>query len=639
MSGQILSGRASRSYIAALATLLFSLQLHVIVRADDAAKSAGNSPASTPSSGHSKVAASSEKARQEHIQKLIDDLGNPRFATRRSASNELRQIGAEAFDALNAATENPDLEIAASANYLLRQIAVRWVQVDDPAAVRSLLRQYGQEQEPTRLQRIEMLARLPQGAGSAALCRIARYDRSPIVSRTAALAIIRPKDAEATRPKLEASQADAELGGSTRTAAGWLHQYVAQFHDPPASIAVWKKLIDQESARLEKSSAETSNEILLGLLWNLADLYRQTGDQTALTGVLDRMLVLAAEGSDETIVNLIVWLTQNKSWDVLDSFLTKNQSRLEQSKRPLYYAAIARIKQGKPDIAEQLAKTASNIEGQSARENIIVAKDLEEHDQYEWSVREYRRVIDKQQAGEPEIVALAKTWLSGLLHDHEQHKEAADTLEQLVKSLQGDGNAGQNLAKLRASGRSDVLNPDAIASRYHFYRAEQYLAEKDYKRARGSLELAIKFYPEDADVLIAMYNLPESDPKWQSGVKERITQLTQKFQQEIDQDPTDPSPYNQWAWVVSNTEGDFQKAIRYSHRSLELNDAGETGEASYLDTLGRCYFAAGDYENAVKYERQAISKVSHMQVMHRQLAEFEKALAEKNAKSSDTDKK
>jgi hypothetical protein len=639
MSGQILSGRASRCSIFALAALIFSVQLLAIVRADEAVKSESGSAAVATASGDSKTAPSSEKARQEHIQQLINDLGNPRFATRRAASNELRQIGAEAFDALNAATENADLEIAASANYLLRQIAVRWVQVDDPAAVRSLLRQFGQEQEPTRVQRIEMLARLPQGAGNAALCRIARFDRSPIVSRTAALAIIRPNDAEAKRPKLEASQVDEELGGSTRTAAAWLHQYVAQLHDPPASIVEWKKLIDQESARLEKSTAETSNEILLGLLWNLADLYRQTGDQTALTGVLDRMLVLAAEGSDETIVNLIVWLTQNKSWDVLDSFLTKNQTRLEQSKRPLYFAAIARIKQGKPDLAEQLAKTASNIEGQSARENVVVAKDLEEHDQFEWSVREYRLVIEKQQAAEPEIVALAKTWLSGLLHDHEQHKEAADTLEQLVKSLQGDGNAGQNLQKLRAAGRSDVLNPDAIASRYHFYRAEQYVAEKDYTRARGSLELAIKFYPEDADVLISMYKLPESDAKWLSGVKERVKQLTQKFQQEIDQDPNDPSPYNQWAWVVSNTEGDFQKAIRYSHRSLELNDAGETGEASYLDTLGRCYFAAGDYENAVKYERQAIAKVTHMQVMHRQLAEFEKALAEKNAKNGDAEKK
>ena len=137
-------------------------------------------------------------------------------------------------------------------------------------------------------------------------------------------------------------------------------------------------------------------------------------------------------------------------------------------------------------------------------------------------------------------------------------------------------------------------------------------------------------------MLIAMYRFPEEDAKWKDSVRERLRQLTQKFQQQIDEDPTDPSPYNQWAWLVSNTEGDFQKAIRYSHRSLELNTKGESGEASFLDTLGRCYFAAGDFENAVKYERMAVAKIDYMQVMQRQLALFEKALAEtKGARSEE----
>ena len=97
-----------------------------------------------------------------------------------------------------------------------------------------------------------------------------------------------------------------------------------------------------------------------------------------------------------------------------------------------------------------------------------------------------------------------------------------------------------------------------------------------------------------------------------------------------------PTPYNQWAWLVSNTEGDSRRRFAYSHRSLELipADAGESAGASFLDTLGRCYYAAGDYENAVKYQRQAVEKVDYMQVMQRQLALFEKTLAEKQASRS-----
>jgi tetratricopeptide (TPR) repeat protein len=171
---------------------------------------------------------------------------------------------------------------------------------------------------------------------------------------------------------------------------------------------------------------------------------------------------------------------------------------------------------------------------------------------------------------------------------------------------------------------------DALAARFHYYLACKYREEKDWQRVRDELKDAIKFDPTDADVLIAMYHLPEADDKWREATRQRILDLCRQFQQEIDENLTDPTAYNQWAWLVSNTEGDFQKAIRYSHRSLELipPGSGDSAGASFLDTLGRCYYAAGDYENAVKYQRQAIAKVDYMQVMQRQLALFEKTLAE-----------
>jgi tetratricopeptide (TPR) repeat protein len=148
------------------------------------------------------------------------------------------------------------------------------------------------------------------------------------------------------------------------------------------------------------------------------------------------------------------------------------------------------------------------------------------------------------------------------------------------------------------------------------------------------LELAINFDPKDADVLIDLYRLPETDAMWHNAVVARVGKLCKQFEKEIEENPTDPTAYNQWAWLISNTEGDFQQAIRYSHRSIELIKRGESGSASFLDTLGRCYYAAGDYENAVKYEREAIAKNNYLQVMQRQLALFEKALADKKAGAS-----
>ena len=134
--------------------------------------------------------------------------------------HELRQIGAEAFDLLDAATDNADPEVAASASYLLRQIPVRWVQADDHPLVRRMMRNYGQETEARRdCDASKTWTRLPNGKGIAALCRIARFDRSPLVSRTAALAIIRPAEKPSEQPRIDPAVVERELGASTRASA------------------------------------------------------------------------------------------------------------------------------------------------------------------------------------------------------------------------------------------------------------------------------------------------------------------------------------------------------------------------------------------------------------------------------------
>ena len=89
------------------------------------------------------------------------------------------------------------------------------------------------------------------------------------------------------------------------------------------------------------------------------------------------------------------------------------------------------------------------------------------------------------------------------------------------------------------------------------------------------------------------------------------------------------SANNQLAWLVSNTTGDFDEALRCSHRSLEL--APDT--AGFLDTLGRCYYAKGDYENAVKHQTRAAELEPHSGQIRRQLELFKKTLSEAQRKA------
>jgi tetratricopeptide (TPR) repeat protein len=597
---------------------------------------------STSASAHSDETAKSEPrtattsgaASKEEIQSLIRALGSPRYSARREAANELRRIGAEAFDLLFTATEDADPEVAASARYLLRQIPVRWVQ-NDPAAVRRLLRNYGDVPDETRVRTVASLGKLPDRQGLAALCRVARYDRSPLVSRVAALAVIRPDLPDARRTPVDPDVIDRELGDSTRAAVTWLRQFRMQMRDPSTSVKAWQQIIEEESARLARNTEETNSEILIGLMWNLADVHRQLNEPAALTQLVDRMVRLESDDPERVAVALLMWLMEEKSWDAVDDLLTRHHDRFAASKRPLYAAALARVRQGKSDLAEQLAEQASRLDTQLPLEGFWMAKELEVRERYQWAVREYRRAIDNQPVMSQEAV-LSRISLANMLHDHEVDKEAAEMLEPVVKAVRTDGNQGQRYVELSRymlrNYEMELPPQDGLAAQLHFYRALQYRAEKDWQRHRDALKTAIQLDKRDADVLIAMYRVPEADEAWMADVRQRIVELSQNFQQDIDAAPNDPSAYNQWAWLISNTEGDFQKAIRYSQKSLDLNTDGDSAAASYLDTLGRCYYAAGDYENAIKHQRQAIEKAGYLNVMHRQLELFEKADAEQKAK-------
>jgi tetratricopeptide (TPR) repeat protein len=579
----------------------------------------------------------SSKGSRDDVQALIRELGSPRYTARRAAANELRRIGADAFDALFVATEDPDPEVAASAHYLLREIKVRWVENDDPAVVRRLLRGYGEASDEVRLAAVGELSKLAQHEGLAALCRIVRYDRSPLVSRTAALAVIRPDLPNGRRTPVNATLFAAELGDSNRTAANWLRQFQQQLRDPAAATAAWRLLIDAEANLLDQRADETSPEVLIGLLWNLADIHRQLDDRPALAQAINRMFRVDTDDPDTVAIGVLGWLVEEKRWDAVDELLNSHRDRFTRSKKPLYSAAFARLEQGKAELAEELAEQASRLESPGQLGFFRMARELEVRDRYSWAIREYRRAIDGQQPESQEAV-LARIALAAMLHDHQDEKQAAETVEPFVQALRTNGNLAQRYEQVRGYMQTrfelELPGEKRLSAQLHYYRACQFAAEKDWPAQRKELLAAIEADPSDADALISMYRMPDADEDWLADTRQRIEKLRNEFEKQIEASPNDPSAYNQWAWLVSNTEGDFQQAIRYSHRSLELTADDESAAASFLDTLGRCYFAAGDYENAVKYQRQAVEKMPYLKVMQRQLEFFEVALANSKTKAS-----
>jgi tetratricopeptide (TPR) repeat protein len=460
----------------------------------------------------------------------------------------------------------------------------------------------------------------------------------------AAVAIILPADRDDASRSVEPEIISRELGESARPAALWLRQYQIQLRDPAASVGGWEKLVDAEIKRLETRGDETSTLVVSEMLWNLADVHRRQGDMPKLLAVVDRMMNLGGDDSDDILVNTLQWFVDHEMWTALDPFVTKYDGRIQQSKRPLYLVALARSIEGNKELAEQLAERAWRLEPKQPLASFDEARELAGMGQVDWAAREYHAAFDNQPLDSPTAIP-ARVLLSVLLQDYERYQEAADVVEPILTALEKNRGLAQqyeNLQRIFYERDIDLQDAASLALRQHFLLASAYEQQGDWAHQREQLLQALTpgegdADAEDADVLIAMYRMHDADDAWRADTLKRINSLAQTIEKQIADNPNSGPAYNQWAWLVSNTEGDYDKALRYSKRSLEFPAEQRTAQrtissrASYLDTLGRCYYAVGDYENAIKSEREAIKLIPHMQVMLRQLEMFEKAAAEKGS--------
>ena len=202
-----------------------------------------------------------------------------------------------------------------------------------------------------------------------------------------------------------------------------------------------------------------------------------------------------------------------------------------------------------------------------------------------------------------------------MLHDLDKNEQAAKTLDDAIRAAKEQGR-GDNVLSRRSPGE--------IASRMNFFYARHYQSKNDAAKAKEHLKKAIESPDPDIDALIALYRLPEVTAEERAKTIELIKKMADDLQQLIQQEPTNATNYNQYAWLVGNTEGDKDAAIRYSKKSIELMpDAG-----GYYDTLAHAYAGKGDYKSAVEAQTKAAKLDPHSRQIQEKLKLFQEKAKE-----------
>ena len=582
------------------ATLIVVVSLAGIVYAAPEKGAVGNDQNVEPAPADSK-----------QIAALIRQLGSDDFFVRDRAQVALTEIGIEAFDALSEAENDPDVEIAERARYLLRLVRVQWVRSSDPAEVKKLLDRYATGNDEEREGVINDLAAQPIAISVPVLGRIVRFEKSNLLSRLAALAIMDQAVDDPAQRETRLKAIESAVAASPRPTADWLRVYVASQSRPAEAIAGWNKVLDQEVATLQQFPNHTRSNVLFRLIKQQVALLEQLQQNPAAVASMQRLLAIEPESNDD-LADTVTWLVEQKAWPVIDSAAEKYADRVGQDPLLLYLFAEAYEAQGNSKLASERIEQARKLNAGDQIQHLVVAIKLQRKGKIKWSADEYRVAIKLGQPGQLNTLR-AQSFLSEMLHDQGDDEPAAEVLQEALTTTEAAINGGKQVDDLA----SDLKQTRA---RMHYFFA--CVAEKkgELPKQYEQLQRAIQSDDTDADVLIGLHRYPSLTTAQKADVKKKIQHAADKFRLQIQENADDATAYNQLAWLIGNTEGDYQEALNCSRRSLVLKPK----TAGYLDTLGRCYFAVGDLENAIKSQLQAVELDPHSGLMKRQLEFFKK---------------
>jgi hypothetical protein len=283
----------------------------------------------------------------------------------------------------------------------------------------------------------------------------------------------------------------------------------------------------------------------------------------------------------------------------------------------LYRLAAAQADLGDGEAAEKTAAEAREVypvgRETQQRAHLQTALVLQRQGRIVWAAREYELV---SQSGWSASARSARMRHAEMLHDQGNDLEAAEVLKKLVVPE-------DERIRLVLEKQQEILQE--TRARMEYFYANHWKAQGDQAKHRQHLDKALEADPLELDTLITCYQLPEQTPEYRAKIVRLIEEAAKNLQKEIEEGEgpyTKANRYNQYAWLVGNTEGNVDLALEYAHQAVQIMpDSG-----AYLDTLAHVYFGKGDYASAVKYQSEALEADPHSGLLKRKLDRFRKAL-------------
>lgn len=576
------------------------------------------------------------------ISQLIEQLGSDSYAARQMAQRELQEIGLLAFDQLRAATLHSDPQIASTARYLIYSTQQIWDWPSDPVEVTQVLKGYGTISEQDRGSRIDRLLDLPDEQSLPVLCRIVRYETRGSLAKQAALGVMRGVAAKETvREANQWSEQDRErriatilqvIGNTDTEPCNWLRDYARWLDGSPLDKPRWAARAKTERDLLSKQQISVQLQTIRALHDWVAGEFCRMGDQPAATEILLAYAdVIELEEFDPRVVDVASWGMELQLFDVVRKLAKQHAAMFESNAYLGYLLAEVELRQGNLELADSIADKVLQRKPYGALpsnyEYYTLATELTKRELYRWAEKEFEKSIEGASLTERSTL-LSLLSYSDLLMDGEKYGRSAEVLERLASKIREEPLYESQVRMIFPFAESSLF-----VVRYELCRGKDAVTREDIDEAKSAFRAGLAEDYIDVDLLIAAFEL-KSDREWAAEVSEQIVTQQTILRRKIEAAEKEwraggnrdiattsrelSNRCNEYAWLVSQTEGDFEDALRKANLACELDEAN----AAYLDTKAATLWRLGRRDEAVAIQREAVAIEPESRSMQRTLEKY-----------------
>jgi tetratricopeptide (TPR) repeat protein len=384
-------------------------------------------------------------------------------------------------------------------------------------------------------------------------------------------------------------------------------------------------------AAVEQLAVAGADPAAVGVLRRcLAALLARSGRRDEAVAEADRLFAARASAAGDARGAFdLVWLAAHGLPDAVDAFRSRYGERLDREPLLAYAAAVAeraRGREAEAGVAADAAFAAAATDDPDVADRLRLALLLCRWGAFDWAAREYEAVLNAAD-DDPARFALGGVYLAESLHDQGRDAEAAAVLGRV---LQGHGSVSAKDMLERVE-----RDPAVVRARMHFFESCDAAVRGDVAATRRCLEDGLRSFPQEVDALIGLFRLPDATAAERAEARRLVEAAADRIEDRIEALPENTDAYNEYAWLVANTVGDFSRAERYArvaigrHARLLLESRqaspfdGGLDSSSYLDTLAHCRAAAGDLPGAIRIQSLAVALEPHGRILRLNLEAFQ----------------